>query len=92
MHYLQVNAVELIKAGPCSTRRQALEELPHSDVVQRVRAIEDHTLSMTDKTRLIRKILKADRIIIAENRAHQNVHKADTVKPRGTNQDNGLDD
>lgn len=34
--HLQVDAVELIKARPCTTGRQALEKLGHGDVVQRV--------------------------------------------------------
>mmetsp|Transcript_13243 Transcript_13243/g.37392 ORF Transcript_13243/g.37392 Transcript_13243/m.37392 type:complete len:381 (+) Transcript_13243:7435-8577(+) len=41
---LELNAIELIKAGPSSTGREALEELPHREVVQAVGAVEDDAL------------------------------------------------
>ena len=41
---LEINAVELVKAGPSSRGCQTLEELSHGEVVQRVTAVKDHTL------------------------------------------------
>ena len=45
--HLQVDAVELVKARPGTTRCQSLEELPKSNVVQSIRAVEHHTLHYT---------------------------------------------
>ena len=42
--HLNVNAVELIKAGPGPSAGQPLEELAHSHEVQLVRTVEHHTL------------------------------------------------
>ena len=42
--HLKVDTVELIKAGPCSTRGQPLEKLAQGNVVQTVRAVKHYTL------------------------------------------------
>ena len=42
--HLQVDAVELVEARPGTRGGEALEELAHGEVVQAVRAVEDHTL------------------------------------------------
>ena len=42
--HLQVNAVELIEAGPGSAWCQTLEEFSQSNVVQPIRAVKHHTL------------------------------------------------
>ncbi len=42
--HLEVDAVELVKAGPGSAGREPLEELGHGEVVERVGAVEHHTL------------------------------------------------
>ena len=41
---LQLDAVELVKAGPRARLREALEELAHRLVVEAVGAVEDDTL------------------------------------------------
>ena len=38
--HLELDAVELVEAGPAAARRQTLEELAHGDVVETVRAVE----------------------------------------------------
>ena len=42
--HLQVDAVELVEAGPGPARRQPLEKLAQSNVVQSIGAVEHHTL------------------------------------------------
>mmetsp|Transcript_77794 Transcript_77794/g.204271 ORF Transcript_77794/g.204271 Transcript_77794/m.204271 type:complete len:675 (-) Transcript_77794:3855-5879(-) len=42
--HLDVDAIELIEAAPRSARREALEELPHHEIVHLRGAIEDHAL------------------------------------------------
>ena len=47
---LKIDAVELVKAGPCARCSKPLEELAHGDAVQRVRAVEHHALLSTGQT------------------------------------------
>ena len=42
--HLELDAVELVEAGPRARRGQALEELAHRDVVERVAAVEHDAL------------------------------------------------
>jgi hypothetical protein len=42
--YLELDAIELVEAGPGARLREALEELAHGLVVEAVRAVEDHAL------------------------------------------------
>ena len=43
--HLEVNAIELIKAGPGARGSQAFEEFGHRQVVQGVTAVEHHALA-----------------------------------------------
>ena len=51
--HLQVDTIELIEAGPGTARRQTLEELPQSNVVQTIRTIEHHTLHKIIHTQVL---------------------------------------
>ena len=42
--HFDVDPIELVEARPGAARRQPLEELAHGNVVQPVRAVEDHAL------------------------------------------------
>lgn len=42
--HLEINAVELVEAGPSTARREALEELAERDVVKTVGTVEHDTL------------------------------------------------
>ena len=49
--HLQLDAVELIKAGPSTGLGQPFEELPHGLVVQAIRAVEYNTLQRRSRGR-----------------------------------------
>lgn len=54
--YLEVDAVELVKARPRAAGRKALEELAHRNVVQRIGAVEHDALPRERLGKILRRL------------------------------------